>query len=133
MSKNSFSLEDIDRELEAEYAPVEFTVQGDVYTLLPLLRVDKDRRKKAQDALKAFESKEDGTVVLDASVAEGDEDELEKLTQALKVVLSNVTKGPEYVGQMMVDKLGNDFLRHMKLMQKWSEATQPGEASSSSN
>jgi hypothetical protein len=130
---NAFSLEDLDAELEREYAPVQFTVEGQTFTLLPLLRVEKTRRKKAQEALKAFESKEDGTVVLDASAADGDEDELEKLTQALKVVLANVTQGPEYVGQMMVDKLGDDFLRHMKLMQKWSEATQPGEASSSPN
>lgn len=114
---NVFTLDDLNNELERRYQPFVFRVsENEEYTLLSLLRVSKDTRKKVQVKLESIN--EDTT----------EEDEVVK---AVEYVLSAVTENRR--GPALVKVLGGDIAKLMIVLQQWRETTQAGEASSSQN
>lgn len=131
---NVFTLDSLREELENEYAPFKFEANGELYVLQSLLRVNKERRARVLDAMKSLRPEDeegqetDGKVDVDLSDEDLDED---AVLAAVKTILSSVVDGPDGRGKAMVDLLGDDLLMHMRLLQKWQEATQPGEAQDS--
>lgn len=121
MSENAFTLEDLDREIERKYAPVQFRANDEDFVLVSLLRVDKKVRKEVMERLEG----------LDKSDNEEDEFDEDKTVAELEFILSAVTRDKK--GAKLVRALNHDMLRLMTLMKKWQEATQPGEAQGSPN
>lgn len=113
---NVFTLESLHEELEREYAPLRFQADGTEYVLRSVLRIDKKDRDAVMEQLKELET-------------EGDEVDEDKALAAVKFVLKTVTSDRK--GERLVKLLGDDLLACMKLMEKWTEATQPGEAQDS--
>lgn len=134
---NQFNLDNLRRELEAEYAPMKVEVGEETYVLQSLMRISKERRKAVIEHFKALEAdtpedesgeKEEGKVEVDLASLDVDE---ENVLIAVKGILSNVVQGPEGRGRQFVELLGDDMMLHMRLLEKWTKATQPGEAPSS--
>lgn len=130
-----FDLESVREELEREYAPYKLKIDDEIYVLQSLLRISKERRAKVIEAMKAMkngngEEKPEGDDDGDLDLTDEDYDEDEVLA-AVKTILSSVVKGPEGRGRALVDALGTDLLLHMRILTKWKEATQPGEAQDS--
>jgi hypothetical protein len=116
---NVFTLDDLNNEIEKKYAPLVFQAGDQEFTLVSLLRVPKKVRAEVQSRLEALNSSAD-----DADTVDEDE-----TIATLQFVLSSVTKDNK--GRALVRILGDDLVKYSTLMEKWQEATQPGEASSS--
>ena len=131
---NVFDLDSLREELENKYAPLKFEADGETYVLQSLLRISKERRTRVLDAMKALrpedeeDSESDGKIDVDLSDDDLDED---AVMSAVKTILASVVQGPDGRGRALVDLLGDDLLLHMRLLQKWQEVTQPGEAQDS--
>lgn len=125
---NKLTLDDIKANIEKKYAPLVFEVNGQEYTLVSLMRVNRKVRDAVQDRLESMGGKpdENGDISIDSSV--NDED---KLIDSLQFILSSVTKDGR--GTQLVNALPKDILVLMEIMREWQEATQPGEASNSPN
>jgi len=119
---NVFTLESFQEELEAEYEPFVFRAGGQEFVLVSLLRVSKETRKACTDKLKELDVK-DGA---DVSAEDLDED---ASIEAIQFILSSVTQDRK--GKALIKAIGNDLLMNMKIMQRWQEKTQPGEAQDS--
>ena len=121
---NSLSLDDLRSDLDREYAPV--VVDG--ITLRNLLRVSEKERAVVSEALEAMDSvkqeagEEEGTANVSAEDAE-------KVSDALYTILRTVAADGR--GDELVEKLGDDMMLAMKVLEHWVEATQPGEAGNS--
>jgi len=121
---NSLSLDDLRSDLDREYAPV--VVDG--ITLRNLLRVSEKERAVVSEALEAMDSvkqeagEEEGTANVSAEDAE-------KVSGALYTILRTVAADGR--GDELVEKLGDDMMLAMKVLEHWVEATQPGEAGNS--
>lgn len=116
---NTFTLEALREEIEKKYAPLVFKDGDKEFVLQSLMMVPKEVRAAVQERLETLtESKDENETV-------SEDDTLE----ALKFVLSSVTKDKK--GPALLRVLGNELIYYSALMEKWSEATQPGEASSS--
>jgi len=124
---NVFTLEDLESAIEREYAPLTFKIGEDEFVLQSLLRVDKKIREAVIDRLNALDKT--GEVGPDGKTIESSEPSEDDTLAAVQFVLKSVTKGPG--GPKLVRLLGNDLIRNMTLMRKWSEATRPGEATDS--
>lgn len=115
-----FTLESLEEELENEFAPFPFEAGGERFVLRNLLRCDKKERQAAIARLKALESLND----------EDQSEEQEDATlSAVQFVLSTVTA--ERRGAKLLKAIGPDLLINMKLLERWAERTQPGEATAS--
>lgn len=118
MTDNIFTLEDLDAAIEREYAPLRFQAGGEEFVLRSLLRVEKKQRDAVVEKLKE----------LDDNQEELDEDSALSTVQfVLKTVVA------DNKGAKLLKALGDDLLRCMKVLEKWTEATQPGEAKVSPN
>lgn len=116
---NIFTIEDLKAEIETRYAPLVFKVGDQEFTLQSLLMVDEKVRAEVQNRLKSLtESADDKQEVSEADTIE-----------VLKFVLSSVTRDRK--GAALCRALGNSLVMYSTLMEKWQEATQPGEASNS--
>ena len=116
---NVFTLESMEEELEREFAPLTFQAQDETYVLRNLLRINKKDRQEVVEAIKGIESsKEDGS-----EISEDD------AVAAMNLVFRKVTADGK--GAKLVKLLGDDLPKLMKLMERWTEATQPGEAQDS--
>ncbi|GGM64800.1 hypothetical protein GCM10012275_39240 [Longimycelium tulufanense] len=114
MSNNVFTLDDLRAEIERQYAPLSFSADGEEFVLRSLLRIGKKDREAILGKLKTLEDTDESTF----SEAE--------LVEILKFVLGAVVadgKGPR-----LLTILGDDLLLLRGLMERWTEATQPGEA-----
>lgn len=118
---NVWTLEDLDREIEKKYAPLVLKIGDQEFTMVSLLRVPKKVRAEVQKRLSDLNSSEDEN----QEVSEDD------TIAALQFVFTSVTKDNK--GRALVRALGDDLVRYTTLMEKWQEATQPGEASDSPN
>lgn len=116
---NIFTLDSLDEEIEKEYAPLRFQVDGEDIVLRSLLRIPRKERDAVVDRLKHLERNEDQDSL--------DEDEA---LEAVQFVLQTVAEGKGQ-GDKLIKALGNDLLRNMKVLERWTEVTQPGEAKSS--
>ncbi len=110
---NSYSLDDLRADLDSVYAPV--IVDG--VTLRSLMRLNKDEREQV---LVSFQK----TQTSDTSTPEGMNSMIEGITEIIAVVGG---KG----GPGLVKKIGDDVALAVKIMELWTEATNPGEASNS--
>lgn len=116
---NVFTLEDLDAAIEQEYAPLTFKAGQHEYVLLSLLRVDKKVREDVRQHLENLDR-------------EGDEELTEEeALEAMRYIFRAVTKDNK--GKWLIEALGDDLLRNMKLLKQWAKATQPGEAVDSPN
>lgn len=109
-----FTLDDLDRTLAENYAPLIFQAGKEKFELRPLLRIGKTERDAISAQLKALE---------------GDETDDQKIEEVFDFVLTTVVADGK--GARLVEILGTDLLRKKVLFEKWVEKTQPGEASSS--
>ena len=114
---NIFSLDTLKNDLDHEFAPVQIEVGGETVTLRHVMRLQKAERGKALDAIEA-------TRELDTNTADG----IDEMLKQLKVVLGTVATGS---GKVLTDAIGDDIALAMKVMDLWTERTQPGEASNS--
>ena len=120
MSKE-FTLESLVEEIENEYAPLKFHADGETFILKSLLRVDKKVRDAVIERLKALEAT--------ANSDEDKETDEDEVLAGITFVLKSVTADNK--GSRLNEILGNDILVGMKLLEKWTAATQPGEAKDS--
>ena len=116
---NIFNLESLDEEIEKQYAPLRFQIDGEEIVLRSLLRIPRKDRDAVLERLKTLERDEEADTL--------DEDEA---LAAVQFVLSTVAEG-QGKGAKLTKALGNDLLRNMKVLEHWTEATQPGEAQNS--
>lgn len=118
---SNFTIDDLRAEIEREYAPLRFQVGAEEFVLKSLLRTDKKVREAVIARLEALEAAHNGddTVDEDAALA------------SVRYVLESVTEGGR--GYRLSEHLGDDLLLCMKLLEKWTEATQPGERKDSPN
>lgn len=123
---NTYSLDQLVEDLDKQYAPLKLTLGDGTFVLRSLLRVPDSQRTSvlgAMDKLKPLMSSD-----------EDDEDdwtpeEVSQATEALFQILGGVTadgKGPK-----LLEFINGDVVLGMKIMELWTEATQPGEAPSS--
>ena len=109
-------MDDLRAEVEREFAPVEVTLHdGTTVTLRNLLRLPKKTRDKVVDTLKALETKEGEDQDVDAMV--------DAATAVLKMVSDN--------GAALVKELDGDVTLIMRVLERWMQTTQPGEATPS--
>jgi hypothetical protein len=114
---NSYSLEDLVTDLDTLFAPIEIKAKGEKFILRNLLRLDKQDRI----AVKAAFEKVQGNELANSD----DEAEVEGVYEILSIITAD-GKGPK-----LVAAIGDDLGLAMKLVELWTEATQPGEAESS--
>lgn len=113
MTDNVFTLEDIDAAIEREYAPLRFQAGGEEFVLRSLLRVEKTKRDAVIEKLKEMDDQSN------------DVDEATALA-TVQLILKSVCADNK--GTKLLKVVGDDLLRCMKLLARWTEATQPGEA-----
>jgi hypothetical protein len=116
---NVFTLESLVEEIEREYAPLKFQAGGEEFVLKSLMRTDRKVRDAVVERLKSLEAAHNS----DEAVDEGE------LLEGIAFVLSSVTEGRK--GARLMKVVGEDVLLGMKLLEKWTAATQPGEAKDS--
>lgn len=120
---NSFTLEDLRDDLDKEFAPLKITVGGEEFVLQNLLRVGEKSRKAVRDALKDIED------VDPDEAKEKSLEDVDRMVGTLELILRTVTaKGK---GDKLVAAIDGDVMLAMKVVELWSEATQPGEAQNS--
>lgn len=115
-----FTLESLHEELENEFAPVQFEAGGDSFVLRNLLRCNKKERQAVIARLKELEALND---------ADQSEEAEDATLAACQFVLSTVTDDKR--GARLLKAIGTDLLVNMKLLERWAERTQPGEATAS--
>jgi hypothetical protein len=123
---NEFTLDSLRAELEREFAPVKFPLRdGKPVVLQNLLRVPEAAREAVIGALTELEE-------ADAKREDTEKDDpanLAKLAGSVYSVLRNVAADGR--GEALVKELNGDVLLGIKLIEKWSAVTQPGEAQDS--
>lgn len=114
-----WTLESLVEEIEREYGPLRFQAGGEEFSLRPLLRTDKETRKRVVKRLQSLQD------------AHNSEDELDEdgMLEGIEYVFRAVTEN--HRGARLFELLGGDLLVCMKLLEKWTENTQPGEAKDS--
>ncbi|WP_158881992.1 phage tail assembly protein [Amycolatopsis anabasis] len=120
---NSFSLDDLREDLDREFAPCTLTLGGEEIVLRNLMRLPEKERTEVLGALKEVEALD-----IESEEAQTEED-LNKMSAALDRVLGTVAA--EGKGKKLVQAIGGDVLLGMKVLERWTEATQPGEAQNS--
>lgn len=123
MSDSSiFTLDNLRREVEKEFAPFQIDVDGDKLTLRNLLRVPKNRRDEVYgllDQMSAVQDSDEGTLSV-----------TEKSAQiALQIIPLVADK--EKLARTLVERIEDDLALTLRLFNVWMSATQPGEADSS--
>lgn len=113
---NSYSLDDLRAALDDEFKPLVITVDGEDFTLVNLLRVDKDTRKIAADKLKALE-------------ADSVDKDYDKTVAAMEDLIVVITANGG--GNKLVAAMNQDVQLMMKVITLWIGASNLGEASSS--
>lgn len=114
---NEFSLDDMNKAIEAKYAPFYFRAGDDVYRIRQILRLPKSVRDVVTAELKVLESFNEDNMDEDLVLA------------GMERVVSFATD--DDMGPRLIEILGHDLLRVQMLMELWIEATQAGEASPS--
>lgn len=113
---NVFTLDSLREELDREFAPLKFQDGNTEYVLRNVLRLGKTERKAVLEKLRDLETDDEDKDV-DPDVA------LDAILFILATVADTKAKG-----EKLVKLIGDDLALAMKLMEHWTEATQPGEA-----
>lgn len=121
---NVYSLAQLCEDLDKEFAPLKLEVDGEELVLRNLMRIHDSDRSAVLTAL------------TDIDIANGDDDQKElsaeqvdAMSAALRVIFSKVTANGK--GDKLVEHIDQDLMLSMKILELWTEATQPGEAQSS--
>lgn len=114
---NVYSLADLRADIDKEFAPLEIDLGRGKVVIRNVMRLGKDERAVVLEAIKMF-SKENS----------GDED-VDELFEAIRTILRTCAEGTK--GEALVNAIGDDLALAMKIMNLWTEATQPGEARNS--
>lgn len=114
---NVFTLDSLRDELDKKFAPVVIDLGKAQVTLRNLLRLNSADREAVQDALKALAPDEE-----DDDRSSGMLDKMSRLF---------VLVADEGKGQVLVDAIGDDLALASHILNMWTEATSPGEASDS--
>lgn len=119
---NVFTLDSLREEVSREFAPLVIALSDGTETVLRnLLRLDEKSRKEVLDAIKSLDLKDDEEVDGDGRVKE--------LTAGVSRVLELISDK----GKKFVRELDGDLLLMMKVLNRWMEETQLGEAQTSPN
>jgi hypothetical protein len=118
---NVFSLASLREEADKKFAPLEFTTDNDTYVLRSLLRVTKEERAGILAKMKTMEN-------LRNAEGEGEVDE-DQIVELVHFILKAVTADRK--GAKLCREIGDDLILNTTLLEKWQEATQPGEATDS--
>lgn len=110
---NVFTLDSLNDELNTRYGSFVFQAGNRKFELPPVLRLPETERNVAYDLLNSAETVQ----------SEGD---LNKVVDLLANLLTVVVRDGK--GEALVQLLGRDLLKMQLVVEKWSEATQPGEA-----
>ena len=121
---NIFSLESMKEELDKEFAPLQLELGKDTLTLRNLMRISDTDRETVLNALDSLDMGED-----DDEDRERTTEEIAAMSAAITEIFLAVTANGK--GQKLVDYIDGDLQLSMKVMEKWTEATQPGEAQNS--
>lgn len=117
---NVFTLDSLREEVESEFAPMKLTLSdGTEVVLRSLLRLKDKERAEVLETLKSLDFKSD---------SEDDTPErVEQLTKNVARVLELVSDN----GKKLLKELDGDLLLMMKVLNRWMEETQLGEAQTS--
>lgn len=121
---NVYTLETLKNDLDREFAPVVIEVDGERLVLRNLLRVNETERAMILEALKEVETSNSDDDEADLSV-----EEMQVLTSAVTNVLRSIVADGK--GDKLVNHIDGDLMLSMKVLEMWTEATQPGEAQNS--
>jgi hypothetical protein len=114
---NIFTLDSLREEVEKQYAPVTITLaDGSEVLLRNLLRLPRKLREEALETLRELENVEQDSA---------DESSVDKMTEVASSVLDLVA---ESGGKRLIRELDGDLTLTMKVLQRWMESTQVGEA-----
>jgi hypothetical protein len=113
---NFLTLDALREEIEREFAPLVLQDGNTKYTLRNLLRIPSNDRKAVLAALEDVNADDDGK-------------DVEKAFVALQTVIEKVTADGK--GKDLLKKLGDDLAVLKTVLEKWTEATNPGEAEDS--
>lgn len=119
---NSYSLAQLREDVDREFAPLTFDLGDDTVVLQSAMRLDDKDRLQVQADMKLIQT-------IQNSAEETEEDQVPALKAAVFSVLEKVTADKK--GKKLVAALDGDLALGMMLMNKWGEATMPGEASNS--
>lgn len=119
---NLFTLESLREEADRSFRPVVITLSdGTECTLANLLRLPRKQRIEVTKLLKNLEHLEGGTA------DDLEEDDVDAFLNTATEILTIVGDR----GKKLVAEIDGDLTVTMKVMEKWMESTQSGEASGS--
>ena len=123
---NTFTLDSVREEIENEFAPVVVDLSdGSQVTLRGLLRINKKSRERAMEALKALNGP--GESASEGSATEQSFDSITRISDAVENLIREVADRPE----PLIEALDGDVHVGLRLVNRWIDQTQPGEASAS--
>lgn len=120
-----YTLDKIREDVDRQFAPLKIEVGDDPYVLRNLLRIDGKDRDAVLDAMKDVEA----AAATEDAETETDLDDVKRFTAAIDFVLSTVTANGK--GAKLIEAFDGDMMLAMRVLELWSEATQPGEARNS--
>lgn len=123
---NVYTLETLKADLDREFAPLVVELGGKRIILRNLLRINDSDRTAVMAALDKIQTDESDTEENNDRSAE----EVSAMTEAVNTVLQHVCS--DNMGDQLVKYIDGDLMLAMKILEMWTEATQPGEAPNSS-
>lgn len=115
---NVFTLDSLREEVESEFAPMKLGLSdGTEVVLRSLLRLKAAERTEVLESLKNLKMDDDGD----------SPERVEHLTQSVSRVLEVIADN----GKKFLKELDGDLLLMMKVLNRWMEETQVGEAQTS--
>ena len=118
---NVFSLDSLREEVANEFAPLKIALSDGTETVLRnLLRLNEKTRTEVLDTIRGMKLEED---------EEESEDRVKQLTENVARVLELISDK----GKKFVRELDGDLLLMMKVLNRWMEESQLGEAQTSPN
>ena len=121
---NVFTLDSLREEVEKEFAPVKIGLDdGTEVVLQNVLRLGKKDREKAIGLLEGLDKIEEPKEGEEAT--KDSEADIEEMLETVHQLLVLVAKAN---GAKLVAQLGDDVPLTMTVVNKWMEATSPGEA-----
>lgn len=120
----TFTLDQLKSDVEKNFATLSIEVgTGDKIDIRNILRMDRDARRVVLEQLDA----------LDAVQNDEDISQVEKLEQTTAIARKAIGLAAGKRGDDLLALIGDDDALVMEILSKWTEATQVGEAESSSD
>lgn len=123
MPSNSYSLDDIRKELDKKFETFSITADGDEFVFRPILRMPKTDRESLRESLTELNA------IMDRKDKSPEEQDFDKLLATVESVITRAVKDDR--GGRLVELIDGDASMLMEILSMWVEATNPGEASSS--